>query len=185
LRFHNRQIIFPKKKKETWNGVNVPLITVTDLQYLIIPCSWFQAKPSLSSGEIKELVDPLLGNDYNCDEMQRMMFAASLCTRTSAQSRTEMSQVWTLDNCLKVFCLNLLQHLSTVGSRSDAQSFVWDPGQSLVSTGGPMLHFAFAHSNWAVAHPMLPPPPYSSLGPLTNVALVCLTSSDAVERWLF
>ncbi|GJM97197.1 hypothetical protein PR202_ga14105 [Eleusine coracana subsp. coracana] len=51
------------------------------------------AKPLLSSGEIKELVDPLLWNDYDCDEMERMTLAASLCTRTSAQSRPEMTQV--------------------------------------------------------------------------------------------
>ncbi|BAS87287.1 Os03g0839700, partial [Oryza sativa Japonica Group] len=31
------------------------------------------AKPLLSSGEIKQLVDPFLGNDYDCDEMERMM----------------------------------------------------------------------------------------------------------------
>ncbi|KAL5209816.1 hypothetical protein ABZP36_005439 [Zizania latifolia] len=51
------------------------------------------AKPLLSSGEIKQLVDPFLGNDYDCDEMERMTLAASLCTRTSSHSRPEMSQV--------------------------------------------------------------------------------------------
>ncbi|KAF8757461.1 hypothetical protein HU200_010983 [Digitaria exilis] len=51
------------------------------------------AKPLLSSGEIKQLVDPLLGNDYDCDEMERMTLAASLCTRTSSHSRPEMSLV--------------------------------------------------------------------------------------------
>ncbi|KAB8094401.1 hypothetical protein EE612_021575 [Oryza sativa] len=51
------------------------------------------AKPLLSSGEIKQLVDPFLGNDYDCDEMERMTLAASLCTRTSSHSRPEMSQM--------------------------------------------------------------------------------------------
>ncbi|KAL6893731.1 hypothetical protein ACP4OV_007829 [Aristida adscensionis] len=51
------------------------------------------AKPLLSSGEIKQLVDPFLGNDYDCDEMERMTLAASLCTRTSSHSRPEMSLV--------------------------------------------------------------------------------------------
>ncbi|CAN6291163.1 unnamed protein product [Urochloa humidicola] len=51
------------------------------------------AKPLLSSGEIKQLVDPFLGNDYDCDEMERLTLAASLCTRTSSHSRPEMSLV--------------------------------------------------------------------------------------------
>ncbi|KAL5217433.1 hypothetical protein ABZP36_018117 [Zizania latifolia] len=51
------------------------------------------AKPLLSSGQIKQLVDPILGNDYDCDEMERMTLAASLCTRISSHSRPEMSQV--------------------------------------------------------------------------------------------
>ncbi|WVZ61216.1 hypothetical protein U9M48_011127, partial [Paspalum notatum var. saurae] len=51
------------------------------------------AKPLLSSGEIKQLVDPFLGDDYDCDEMERMTLAASLCTRTSSYSRPEMSLV--------------------------------------------------------------------------------------------
>lgn len=51
------------------------------------------AKPLLSSGGIKHLVDPFLGNDYDCDEMERMTLAASLCTRTSWHSRPEMSLV--------------------------------------------------------------------------------------------
>ncbi|TVU02962.1 hypothetical protein EJB05_51507, partial [Eragrostis curvula] len=51
------------------------------------------AKPLLSSGEIKQLVDPLLGSDYDCDEMERMTLAASLCTRTASHSRPEMSLI--------------------------------------------------------------------------------------------
>ncbi|XBI86097.1 hypothetical protein VPH35_094116 [Triticum aestivum] len=47
------------------------------------------ARPLLSSGEIKQLVDSALGNDYDCDEMERMTLAASLCTRTSSDSRPE------------------------------------------------------------------------------------------------
>ncbi|KAL5684319.1 hypothetical protein ACJX0J_010704, partial [Zea mays] len=50
------------------------------------------AKPLLCGGGIRELVDPLLGrNEYDCDEMERMTLAASLCTRTSSRSRPEMS----------------------------------------------------------------------------------------------
>lgn len=56
-----------------------------------------QAKPLLCGGGIRELVDPLLGrNEYDCDEMERMTLAASLCTRTSWHSRPEMSLVRTV-----------------------------------------------------------------------------------------
>ncbi|KAL6636549.1 hypothetical protein ACP70R_024121 [Stipagrostis hirtigluma subsp. patula] len=51
------------------------------------------AKPLLSSGEIKQLVDPSLGSDYDCDEMERITLAASLCTRTHSHSRPEMSLI--------------------------------------------------------------------------------------------
>lgn len=51
------------------------------------------ARPLLSSGEIKQLVDSALGNDYDCDEMERMTLAASLCTRTSSDSRPETQLV--------------------------------------------------------------------------------------------
>ncbi|XP_047072060.1 uncharacterized protein LOC124681157 [Lolium rigidum] len=51
------------------------------------------ARPLLSSGEIKQVVDSVLGNDYDCDEMERMTLAASLCTRTSSDSRPETQMV--------------------------------------------------------------------------------------------
>ncbi|KAL6621238.1 hypothetical protein ACP70R_033670 [Stipagrostis hirtigluma subsp. patula] len=54
------------------------------------------AKPLLSRGEIKQLVDPSLGNDYDCDEMERITLAASLCTRTHSHSRPEMSLIMKL-----------------------------------------------------------------------------------------
>ncbi|KQK12224.1 uncharacterized protein LOC100842077 [Brachypodium distachyon] len=47
------------------------------------------ARPLLSSGEIKQVVDPVLGNNYDCDEMERMTLAASLCTRMSSYARPE------------------------------------------------------------------------------------------------
>ena len=63
--------------------------------FFLISLHCKQAKPLLSSGEIKQLVDPFLGNDYDCDEMERMTLAASLCTRTSSHSRPDMSLVRT------------------------------------------------------------------------------------------
>ncbi|CAN6286230.1 unnamed protein product [Urochloa humidicola] len=75
------------------------------------------AKPLLSSGEIKQLIDPFLGNDYDCDEMERMTLAASLCTRTSSHSRPEMSLV-----------LKLLQ--------GDDETIVWARSQVTASFDG-------------------------------------------------
>ncbi|GJN22716.1 hypothetical protein PR202_gb10311 [Eleusine coracana subsp. coracana] len=75
-------------------SATTPHLTCTDITGTFGSVSSLaMAKPLLSNGEIKELVDPLLGNDYDCDEMERMTLAASLCTRTSAQSRPEMTQV--------------------------------------------------------------------------------------------
>jgi hypothetical protein len=91
------------------------------------------------------------------------MLAASLCTRTSAQSRLEMSQVRKIIilRSFALICHNIFLPLDP--DRTHAQSFVSDPGQSLALTGGPMLHFAFAHPNRAVVHQMPLLPPYSSL----------------------
>ncbi|KAJ3683478.1 hypothetical protein LUZ60_013705 [Juncus effusus] len=53
------------------------------------------AKPLLVSGKIEELVDPCLinGEDYNGEEMERIIMVASLCLRNYSQSRPDMSLV--------------------------------------------------------------------------------------------
>lgn len=51
------------------------------------------AKPILQGGKVKELVDPLLGDKYDNNQMERMILAASLCIRRAARSRPCMTVV--------------------------------------------------------------------------------------------
>lgn len=51
------------------------------------------AKPHLSAGNIKGMVDPRLDGAYDADQMQRMVLTAGLCVRRSAPWRPSMSQV--------------------------------------------------------------------------------------------
>ncbi|XWS42428.1 hypothetical protein CRYUN_Cryun16bG0013400 [Craigia yunnanensis] len=53
--------------------------------------SW--AKPLLDENDIKELVDPSLGDDYDAEEADRMVLTASLCIEQSPILRPQMSQV--------------------------------------------------------------------------------------------
>ncbi|KAK6233095.1 hypothetical protein SCA6_003168 [Theobroma cacao] len=51
------------------------------------------AKPLLDENDIKELVDPSLGDDYDAEEVDRMVLTASLCIEQSPILRPQMSQV--------------------------------------------------------------------------------------------
>ncbi|KAF6160642.1 hypothetical protein GIB67_019582 [Kingdonia uniflora] len=51
------------------------------------------AKPLLDENEMKELVDPRLGEDYNDDEMKNVMSAASMCIHHLSTKRPHMSGV--------------------------------------------------------------------------------------------
>ncbi|ERM96729.1 hypothetical protein AMTRI_Chr11g157060 [Amborella trichopoda] len=51
------------------------------------------ATPLLEKGKVLELVDPTLGDDYDRDQMHRVMLAASLCIRRAARSRPHMSLI--------------------------------------------------------------------------------------------
>lgn len=51
------------------------------------------AKPILQGGKVKELVDPSLGDEYDNDQMERMILAASLCIRRSAHSRPRIAPI--------------------------------------------------------------------------------------------
>lgn len=57
----------------------------------------FQARPllaqALENGNFDELADPRLQNDYNSNEMARMVACAAACVRHSARQRPRMSQV--------------------------------------------------------------------------------------------
>ncbi|KAL9265716.1 kinase STUNTED-like protein [Drosera capensis] len=51
------------------------------------------AKPILMSGKISLLLDTYLGSNYNRDEMERMVLAATLCIRRAPRARPQMSRV--------------------------------------------------------------------------------------------
>lgn len=53
--------------------------------------SW--AKPILDRGDMKEVIDPRLGEDYNVIQLKSLAFAASLCIRASPIWRPSMSEV--------------------------------------------------------------------------------------------
>ncbi|OMP04985.1 hypothetical protein COLO4_09155 [Corchorus olitorius] len=56
------------------------------------------AKPLLKKNEIRELIDPALGEDYNSRQMNLVLLAASLCIHQSSLRRPQMSQVIQLLN---------------------------------------------------------------------------------------
>nr|XP_010905327.1 mitogen-activated protein kinase kinase kinase 5 isoform X1 [Elaeis guineensis] len=51
------------------------------------------AKPILQGGEVQQLVDPCLGNEYDSNQMERVTLAASLCIRRAHQSRPRIAPV--------------------------------------------------------------------------------------------
>ncbi|EYU37320.1 hypothetical protein ABFS82_10G138000 [Erythranthe guttata] len=53
--------------------------------------SW--AKPILNRGDIKEVVDPRIGEYYDVGQLNRLTFAASLCIRASPVWRPTMSEI--------------------------------------------------------------------------------------------
>lgn len=55
--------------------------------------SRLQAKPLLQQNEVKELVDPGLGDNYDPSEMKCAMITASMCINHSASKRPTMIRV--------------------------------------------------------------------------------------------
>lgn len=53
---------------------------------------------ALEDGNFDVLVDPRLQNNYNHNEMARMVACAAACVRHSAKRRPRMSQVTTVKN---------------------------------------------------------------------------------------
>ncbi|KAG7032827.1 Proline-rich receptor-like protein kinase PERK10 [Cucurbita argyrosperma subsp. argyrosperma] len=51
------------------------------------------ARPILIDGKVSRLLDPNLGSNYNKDEMERVVLAASLCIRRTPRARPPMSHV--------------------------------------------------------------------------------------------
>ena len=54
----------------------------------------FQASPILNNGKVlSQLLDPSLGDNYDHEEMERMVLAATLCIRRAPRARPQMSLV--------------------------------------------------------------------------------------------
>ncbi|KAJ0972082.1 hypothetical protein J5N97_020041 [Dioscorea zingiberensis] len=51
------------------------------------------AKPILNNGKVKQLVDPCLGDEYDNEQMERMVLAATLCTRQAPPCRPQIGTV--------------------------------------------------------------------------------------------
>ncbi|GLT55842.1 hypothetical protein SLA2020_289300 [Shorea laevis] len=51
------------------------------------------AKPILTGGKISQLLDPSLGDDYNHDQIERMVLAATLCIRRAPRARPQMNLI--------------------------------------------------------------------------------------------
>ncbi|KAH7520923.1 hypothetical protein FEM48_Zijuj08G0197200 [Ziziphus jujuba var. spinosa] len=51
------------------------------------------AKPILKSGKVSQLLDPSLGSDYDHDQIERMILAATLCIRRAPKLRPQISLV--------------------------------------------------------------------------------------------
>ncbi|KAK7385131.1 hypothetical protein VNO78_30842 [Psophocarpus tetragonolobus] len=51
------------------------------------------ASPILNSGKVLQLLDPSLGDNYNHEEMERMVLAATLCIRRAHRARPQMSLI--------------------------------------------------------------------------------------------
>ncbi|CAN8255888.1 unnamed protein product [Cochlearia groenlandica] len=51
------------------------------------------AKPLIKENKIKQLVDPILGDDYDIEELDRLVFIASLCIHQTSMNRPQMRQV--------------------------------------------------------------------------------------------
>lgn len=51
-----------------------------------------QAKPLLDEHDVEKLVDPVLGDDYDKEELDRLVLTAALCTQQSPVLRPRMNQ---------------------------------------------------------------------------------------------
>lgn len=58
-----------------------------------------QAKPLLEAGQVTELADPSLGDDYDKDQLNRMVAVASRCIMRPAMWRPSMAEVGAKRSC--------------------------------------------------------------------------------------
>ena len=57
-----------------------------------------QAKPLLENNNLSELVDPSLGNEYNPEEMDRVILTATSCIEQNPIERPQMRKASSLSS---------------------------------------------------------------------------------------
>lgn len=62
-----------------------------------------QAKPILDGGKVSKLLDPSLGSDYDHDQIDRMVLAATLCIKRDPRLRPQVSLVSLLRTTIPAF----------------------------------------------------------------------------------
>ena len=71
---------------------------------IVISYVVLQAKPWLDAHNIKELVDPSLGDNYNRAQVERVVLTASLCVEQSPLLRPRMVQASIQPNSFSSTC---------------------------------------------------------------------------------
>lgn len=64
---------------------------------------FLQAKPLIKENKIKQLVDPVMGDDYDIEELERLVFIASLCIHQTSMNRPHMNQACILKHSTPSF----------------------------------------------------------------------------------
>lgn len=67
----------------------------------------FQAKPLIEKDEIKELVDPVLGDSYDHEQLKQLTEVATLCIQQSSMLRPRISEV--VMDCFHDYNFTLVQ----------------------------------------------------------------------------
>lgn len=84
-------------------------IVITTWLDFYFPFLVSQSKPLLDGNNIKELVDPALGDKYDSEEIDRVVLTASLCIEQSPILRPRMSQASTkFTKRLSLLCFSFL-----------------------------------------------------------------------------
>lgn len=96
----------------------------------MVKINYSQARPILNGGKFAQILDPSLGSSYDCDLMERMMLAATLCIRRSPRARPHMSLVSPLKLLLVINsdCDVLIMQVCT--------KILWNVGEELISFHG-------------------------------------------------
>jgi len=85
------------------------IIPLDSCQIVCLMMIYIQAKPILNGGKVFQLLDPSLGSNYEDDQIERMVLAATLCIRREPRLRPQISLVSLLDAAFPIplwFCFH-------------------------------------------------------------------------------